>query len=97
VFLRACENREPTLNDNVPGLDGDLDPLGDLEQFLGVAVAQLSVPIVHLQCVGARAAQITAKRPIRVCEIRAAQRFGGAAWMADVHVLHLGGCCGLAM
>ena len=32
-----------TLNNDIPGLDGDLDPLGDLEKFLGVAVAQLSV------------------------------------------------------
>jgi hypothetical protein len=27
----------------------------------------------------------------------AAQRFGGAVRGANVHVLHLGGCCGLAM
>lgn len=32
-----------TLNNDIPGLDGDLDPLRDLEKFLGVAVAQLSV------------------------------------------------------
>lgn len=31
-----------TLNDDVPGLDGDLDPLGDLEQFLGVAISLVS-------------------------------------------------------
>lgn len=32
-----------TLDDDIPGLNGDLDPLGDFEQFLGVAIAQLSV------------------------------------------------------
>jgi hypothetical protein len=31
-----------TLNDDIPGLNGDLDPLGDLEQFLGVAVPHVS-------------------------------------------------------
>jgi hypothetical protein len=44
-----CCGCAPTLNDDVPGLDGDLDPLGDLEQFLGVAVAQLSVQFLHPQ------------------------------------------------
>jgi len=34
-----------TLNDDIPGLDGDLDPLGDLEQFLGVAINPLSACI----------------------------------------------------
>lgn len=53
THLRMCRKRTPTLNDNVPGLDGDLDPLGDLEQFLRVAVAQLSVLFVHLQCIAA--------------------------------------------
>lgn len=38
-----------TLNDNVPGLDGDLDPLGDLEQFLGVAMVQLSAKVLILR------------------------------------------------
>jgi hypothetical protein len=33
--LRKCPL---TLDNDIPGLDGDLDPLGDLEQFLGVAV-----------------------------------------------------------
>ena len=47
--LCMCCGCAPTLNDNVPGLDGDLDPLGDLEQFLGVAVAQLSVLFVPSQ------------------------------------------------
>lgn len=32
-----------TLNDDIPGLDGDLDSLGDIELFLGVAIAELSV------------------------------------------------------
>jgi hypothetical protein len=31
-----------TLDDDIPGLDGDLDPLGDVEQFLGVAVPNVS-------------------------------------------------------
>jgi hypothetical protein len=32
-----------TLDNDIPSLDGDLDPLGDFKKFLGVAVAQLSV------------------------------------------------------
>lgn len=39
VHLRNCPL---TLNDDIPGLDGDLDPLGDVEQFLGVAVPIVS-------------------------------------------------------
>jgi hypothetical protein len=35
------------LDDDIPGLDGDLDPLGDFEQFLRVAVKRLSVQFVH--------------------------------------------------
>jgi hypothetical protein len=31
-----------TLNDDIPGLDGDLDPLGDFKQFLGVTVPNVS-------------------------------------------------------
>jgi len=38
-----------TLNDDIPGLNRDLDPLGDLEQFLGVAVAQL---LAHAPTIG---------------------------------------------
>ena len=34
-----------TLDNDIPGLDGDLDPLGDLEQFLRVAV--LVSALVH--------------------------------------------------
>jgi hypothetical protein len=37
------------LNDDIPGLDGDLDPLGDFEQFLRVAAARLSVQFVHFE------------------------------------------------
>lgn len=38
-----------TLNNDVTGLDGDLDPRRDLEQFLGVAVAQLSAHVHAIQ------------------------------------------------
>jgi hypothetical protein len=37
------------LDDDIPGLDGDLDPLGDFEQFLRVAVVRLSVQFVHFE------------------------------------------------
>jgi hypothetical protein len=45
-----------TLNDDIPGLDGDLDPLGDLEQFLGVAVPYVSPcpPNLEMLCGQAR-------------------------------------------
>jgi hypothetical protein len=46
-FLMRCAL---TLNDNVPGLDGDLDPLGDCEKFLRVAVALLSVNVLEIPC-----------------------------------------------
>ena len=36
-----------TLNNDVPGLDSDLDPLGDLEQFLGMAVKNLSALVLQ--------------------------------------------------
>ena len=39
-----------TLNDNVPGLDGDLDPLGDFKKFLRVAVTRLSAEVLVVPC-----------------------------------------------
>lgn len=89
-----------TLNDDIPGLDGDLDPLGDLEQFLGVAVAQL---LAHVQAIGqsryVRAVCVWDKLRSSSCE-----RYWCAIWRlecrdleVDVHVLHLEGCCGLAL
>jgi hypothetical protein len=58
VTERLLESATGTLNDNVPGLDGDLDPLGDLEQFLRVAVAKCQPRscIVSNVCVAVRAA-----------------------------------------
>jgi hypothetical protein len=91
----------PTLNDNVPGLDGDLDPRGDIKQFLGVAVAHLSVQfstsswLCDALCQGS-----LGLRPdfeFRENKNGAARRFDGADRVVNVHVLHLGGCCWLAM
>lgn len=41
VTERFGELASGTLNDDIPGLDSNLDPLGDLEQFLGVDVLHL--------------------------------------------------------
>jgi hypothetical protein len=46
MLLVRLHNCALTLNNDVPGLDGDLDPLGDVEQFLRVAVAQLSAKFI---------------------------------------------------
>jgi hypothetical protein len=53
-YLQMTVRLPLTLNDDIPGLDGDLDPLGDLEQFLGVAVVPLSACVSnYFSCCGA--------------------------------------------
>ena len=47
IISAKYAHRLLTLNYDIPGLDVDLDPLGDLEQFLGVAVVPMSAH-VHL-------------------------------------------------
>ena len=54
TYLRTCPH---ALDNNVPGLDGDLDPLRDIKQFLGVAVIPMSAhvyPIFDLCDAGRR-------------------------------------------
>lgn len=82
-----------TLNDNVPGLDGDLDPLGDFEQFLGVAVVPMLAHVqIFFQCCDAgRPSAAIVRGWIGECSIgcdAAAEEFES---QVDVHVLHLGG------
>jgi hypothetical protein len=46
--IEDCKSEFPlTLDDHVTSLDGDIDPLGDLEQFLGMAAhnRQLLFPL----------------------------------------------------
>jgi hypothetical protein len=102
ISRNSDRNCQLTLNGNVPGLNVDLDPLGDLEQFLGVAVAQLSAQVLHVPC---------PKRPLGMCVTqgkgvcgvdferreRAIVRFECRIGVNNVHVLHLEGCCGLAV
>lgn len=88
-----------TLDNNVPGLDADLDPLGDFKQFLGVAVAHLSANVHPPWCFAINAAACifqNARRHTKRDESRGMHRFGRRERMVNVHVLHLGGCCGLA-
>lgn len=42
------QNKSLTLDDDIPGLNGDLDPLGDVEQFLRVAIAQWSAQFLAI-------------------------------------------------
>lgn len=83
-----------TLNDNVPGLDGDLDPLGDLEQFLRVAAhCQFHSCLSCSRALEPRNVESHCGRSPRVRDC-ATQRFDhGAAkrFRDNVHVLHLGG------
>jgi hypothetical protein len=85
------------LDDDVPGLDGDLDSLRNLERFLGVA-ALLSAKVLGILmfCV------FCDWDPIMEASIDpwerencAMRRVGNRNRRVDVHVLHLEGCCGL--
>jgi hypothetical protein len=80
-----------TLNDDIPGLDGDLDPLGDFEQFLGVAVAQLSVKfgIRHFASQIAPGSRWVLWPGEKKCKTIGG--LGNANWTGRVHVLHLEG------
>jgi hypothetical protein len=95
-FLRKCPR---TLNDDIPGLDGDLDPLGDVEQFLGVAVPNVS-PYSSKSLIRVRCGQADFGRVcgacFRECASWEAATEQSPSWI-DVHVLHLGMCCGLVL
>ena len=86
------------LNDDIPGLDGDLDPLGDFEQFLRVAVERLSVQFVQFEfcdaLVRARFDYVQEPGFEKLCANRRIERCGREI---DIHVLHLEGCCWLAI
>jgi hypothetical protein len=93
--LRNCPL---TLYDDISGLDGDLDPLGDVKQFLGVAVPlSASVHAILNLCDAGRRmrrfggwSEVSSIFVVRLCDMRS------QAW-ADVHVLHLEVGCGLAV
>jgi hypothetical protein len=95
-FLRKSPR---TLNDDIPGLDGDLDPLGDVEQFLGVAVPNVS-PCSAKSLIRVRCGQADFGRVcdacFRGCNAWEAATEQSLSW-TNVHVLHLGMCCGLVL
>lgn len=82
-----------TLNDHITGLDGDLDALGNLEQFLRMAMAQLSAQFlraVYWPCLwrAMRDPILGAKFPTFSPEICGVAR---EFERVRVHVLHLCG------
>jgi hypothetical protein len=88
-----------TLNDDISGLDGDLDPLGDFEQFLGVAIPNVSpYPSISRSDAMRAGGGIVGGYGLGRCrgDSRNAATAQSLRWI-DVHVLHLEGCCGLVV
>jgi hypothetical protein len=88
-----------TLNDYVPGLDGDLDPLGNFESLLRVAVVRLLAEVLAVRCFATCAIGLGRGASIEQFEGEncAVRRFGSRVPGANVHVLHLDGCCELVV